>query len=304
MEELHETNGENLFSRGKVRDIYEMDDGEHLIIITTDRISAFDQVFPNPIPGKGIYLNRLTHFWLDFLKVKDHRVSMADVAEDEMADFLGMEEEIQDRMMVVRKAEPFPVEVVIRSRLTGSSWKEYEKNGTVCGQELPKGLTNGCKIPDGPILTPATKAQDGEHDENIAPQEAAKIIGAPWLVVVDMAFDIFTRASKYTEDRGIILADTKFEFGMVDGEVTLIDEVLTPDSSRFWQGELTGSPPFLTPKGMFLSGHGIQSYDKQYVRNWLTGKGWKDGEKLPEIPEDVVNKTIEKYRTLFSILTT
>lgn len=291
-EELYETNGENLFNRGKVRDVYEMSDGKHLIIITTDRISAYDCVFPNSIPGKGVYLNRLTNFWLDFLKVRNHRVSMSEVPEDELEDFLGMEEEIQDRMMVVRKAEPFPVEVVIRGYLAGSGWKEYQEKGTVCGQILPEGLREGEEIPDGPILTPATKAQEGEHDENIATEEAAEIVGAPWGVIVGMALDIYQRAAQFALMKGIIIADTKFEFGMVDGEVTLIDEVLTPDSSRFW------------PKDEYRVGETQKSYDKQFVRDWLTGTGWKDGEVLPNIPKLIVAATIDKYKTLSSILTT
>jgi phosphoribosylaminoimidazole-succinocarboxamide synthase len=285
VEELHETNGENLFNRGKVRDIYEMDDGEHLIIITTDRTSVFDQVFPNPIPGKGVYLNRLSNFWFDFLDVRDHRVSMSEVPEKELDDFLGMEEEVQDRLMVVRKAEPFPVEVVLRAYLVGSGWKEYEKNGTVCGHPLPDGLKEGDLIPDGPILTPATKAQEGEHDENISPKEAAEIVGAPWEVVVEMAFDIFNRAAKHCFLKGLILVDTKFEFGMVDGEVTLIDEVLTPDSSRYWSADRE------------------QQYDKQYVRDWLVSTGWKDGNKMPDLPDDVIEELQSKYKRLVAILT-
>lgn len=285
MEELHETNGENLFNRGKVRDIYEMDDGEHLIIITTDRTSAFDQVFPNPVPGKGVFLNRLSNFWFDFLDVRDHRVSMSEVPEKELDDFLGMEEEVQDRMMVVKKAEPFPVEVVLRAYLVGSGWKEYEQSGTVCGHPLPKGLAEGDFIPDGPILTPAKKAQDGEHDENISPKEAAEIVGAPWEVVVDMAFDIFNRAAKHVFAKGLIIVDTKFEFGMINGEVALIDEVLTPDSSRYWSGNMK------------------EQYDKQYIRDWLVGTGWKDGEDMPDIPDDVVEELQSRYKRLVAILT-
>lgn len=290
MDELHETNGENLFHRGKVRDIYEMDD-RHLIIITTDRISAYDNVFPNPIPGKGIYLNRLTNFWLDFLGVPNHRISMSEVPEKELDDFLGMEPEIQDRIMVVKKAEPFPVEVVIRGYLAGSAWKEYEKNGTINGVEYPKGLRQGDLIPEGPILTPTTKANAGEHDEPITPVEAEKLVGAAWPIIVDMSLDIYRRASDYAEDKGIIIADTKFEFGLADGELALIDEVLTPDSSRFW------------PADEYTIGEEQKSYDKQYIRDWLTSTGWKDDEDLPEIPNDVVENTIEKYRTLFSMLT-
>ena len=234
-----------------------MDDGEHLIIITTDRVSIYDQVFPNPIPGKGVFFNRLTNFWFDFLKVQDHRVSMSEMAEKELDDFLGMEEEVQDRMMLVRKAEPFPVSVVLKAYMDGNL------------------------IPDGPILIPVKK----DRNENITAPEAAVIIGAPWEVIVDMAFDIFNRAAKFTSNRGITLIDTKFEFGMVDGEVTLIDEVLTPDNSTF-----------------FIGPH--ESYGKQFIQDWLISTSWKYGEDLPEIPKNVVNKTIEKYRTLFSILTT
>lgn len=287
VEELHETNGENLFNRGKVRDIYKMGD-EHLIIVTTDRTSVFDQIFPNSIPGKGVYLNRLSNFWFDFLDVRDHRVSMSEVPERELDDFLGMEEEVQDRMMVVKKAEPFPVEVVLRAYLVGSGWKEYEQNGTVCNHPLPKGLAEGDLIPDGPILTPAKKAQEGEvycHDVNISPEEAADIVGAPWETVVDMSFDIFNRAAKHCFLKGLILVDTKFEFGMVDGEVTLIDEVLTPDSSRYWSAD----------KG--------QQYDKQYVRDWLVSTGWKVDDDMPEIPDEVITELQSRYKRLVAILT-
>lgn len=284
VEELHETNGESLFNRGKVRDIYEMGN-DHLIIITTDRTSVFDKTFPNSVPGKGVYLNRLSNFWFDFLDVCDHRVSMSEVPERELDDFLGMEEEVQDRMMVVKKAEPFPVEVVLRAYLVGSGWKEYEQKGTVCGHPLPKGLKEGDMIPDGPILTPATKAEEGEHDENISVKEAGEIVGAPWKVVVNMAFDIFNRAAKHCFLKGLILVDTKFEFGMVDGEVTLIDEALTPDSSRYWSADRK------------------EQYDKQYVRDWLTGTGWKDGDDMPEIPDEVIAELQARYKRLVAILT-
>lgn len=285
MEELNETNGENLFCRGKIRDVYEMDD-RHLIIVMTDRISAHDRVFPNPIPGKGVYLTRLTNFWLDFLHVKNHRVSMANVPEKELIDFLEMEEEIQDRMMVVRKAEPFPVEIVIRGYLVGPAWEEYEKYGTVGGLEVAEGLCEGTLIPEGPILTPV-----GENvkrpGEFLTPIEAVEIVGAAWPIIIDMAFGIYKSAANFASRKGVVIADAKFEFGLVDGEITLIGEVLTPDSSRFW------------PKGEFQ-----KSYDKGHIEKWLSLTDWeKGGESLPEIPKDIVEKTVEKYRTLSSILT-
>lgn len=276
VEELHKTNGESVFNHGKVRDIYKMDE-RHLIIITTDRTSAFGQVFPNPIPGKGVYLNRLSNFWFDFLKIKDHRVSMSEVPEKELDDFLGMEPEVQDRMMVVRKAEPFPVRIVLRSYLVGSTWEEYEVGR--CEQLLPEGLKKGDLIPDGPILVPVKKGV------RISVEAAAREVGAAWELIVDMALESFNRASKHVFLKGLLLLDAEFEFGMVDGEVTLINEVLSPDNSLY-------------------CGQAIDTSSDRYIDDWLIKTGWKDGDELPEIPDDVVSELESKYKRLVVALTT
>ena len=282
MKELYRTDGEDAFHKGNVREIYEIGD-EHLVIIATDRITLYGRKFPNPIPGKGVYLNRLSHFWLDFLRIKDHRASFSEISEVEMKDFWEMEEELQDRMMLVKKAEPFEVDVIVRGRLFGSAWEEYSKKGSVGGHHFPKGLKKGDVIPGGPILT----ARDRMYDKNITLGDAGDVVGAAWPVLRVMAFDIYKRAARHCEKKGIVLADTRLQFGMVNGEITLIDEVITPETSRFW---MKGSPLFY-------------SFDKQYLRDWIVGTDWKSEDDLPAIPEDVVEKTLLKYKTLYSLLT-
>ena len=275
-------------NRGKVRDIYEVDG--QLLIVASDRISAFDAILPTGIPFKGKVLTRLTLFWLDFLKgaVENHLVT-ADV--DKMGPKIKPYADIlRGRSMLVKKAKVFPVECVVRGYLAGSGWSSYQKNGTVCGIKLPAGLKESAKLPE-PIFTPSTKAETG-HDENISFQETVKIIGADAAETLRRnTLSVYTRCSDYARTRGIIICDTKFEWGLADGRVILIDEVLTPDSSRFWPAE------------GYASGRSQPSFDKQYVRDWLTTSGWNKEPPAPALPEDVVHKTSEKYLQACEILT-
>ena len=274
-------------NKGKVRDIYEI--GDRLLIVATDRISAFDSILPTGIPRKGRVLTALTLFWLDFFKnaVKNHLVT-ADVAEmgPELQPHAAV---LRGRSMLVKKAEVFPVECVARGYLAGSGWSSYQRDGTVCGIALPPGLTESDKLPE-PIFTPATKAESG-HDENISFKEMAGIVGEETATALrDKTLDLYTRARDYAAGRGVIICDTKFEWGVVDGEITLIDEVLTPDSSRFWPA-LGYAPVRSQP-----------SFDKQYVRDWLIESGWDREPPAPELPLDVVRKTSEKYVQAYEII--
>ncbi len=275
-------------SQGKVRDIYEVDD--KLLIVATDRISAFDSILPTGIPRKGEVLTALTLFWLDYLKdAAENHLITADV--EAMGDEVSRHADVlRGRSMLVRKAKVYPVECVARGYLAGSGWKEYSATGRVCGIELPKGLRESEKLPE-PIFTPATKATSG-HDENIPFEEACELIG-PGVgeKLRQGTLDLYSRASDYARERGIIISDTKFEWGEVDGRVTLIDEVLTPDSSRFWPAE--GYEP----------GHSQPSFDKQYVRDWLIDSGWDREPPAPPLPEEVARGTSEKYLQAYAILT-
>jgi phosphoribosylaminoimidazole-succinocarboxamide synthase len=265
--------------RGKVRDVYDL--GDRLIIVATDRISAFDWVLPTPIPDKGRILTELTCLWLKFLNVPNHLLSMA--IDDMPEPFRQQREALTGRAMLVRKTEVVPIECVVRGYLAGSGLKEYRKEGTVCGIALPSGLRESDRLPE-PIFTPATKAESG-HDENI-----------PFSVMVDhvgqsvadelrtRSIDIYMRASEYARQHGVIIADTKFEWGRLpSGEIILIDEVLTPDSSRFW------------PADRYEPGRSQPSYDKQFVRDWLESTTWDKNSPPPELPADVVAKTRDKY---------
>jgi phosphoribosylaminoimidazole-succinocarboxamide synthase len=273
--------------RGKVRDIYDL--GDRLLLVSTDRISAFDWVLPSGIPDKGRVLTQLSRFWFDRFDVPHHLLS-CDVNEfdlpagTDLAPLVG-------RSMLVRKSEVVPIECVVRGYLSGSGWKEYQERGTVCGIKLPAGLRESDKLPE-PIFTPATKADVGEHDENITFEEAARRVG-PELAeeLRKRSLDIYNRGADYARTRGIIIADTKFEFGQVDGELILIDEVLTPDSSRFW------------PADQYTPGQGQPSFDKQFVRDWLTKSGWDKNSAPPELPADVVARTRAKYIDAFERLT-
>lgn len=275
-------------ARGKVRDIYDL--GNQLLIAATDRLSAFDWVNPVGIPDKGKLLTQLSLFWFEQTKdiVKNHLISVN--VSDFPEDFQAAADQFEGRSMLVHKCKMFPVEFVIRGYLAGSGWKEYKQSGTVCGIQLPKGLLESSKL-DEPIFTPATKATDG-HDMNIPASEAAKIIGQDWLdKAVTAAKNVYLRAREIAESKGIILCDTKFEFGVLDGELVLADEVLTPDSSRFW------------PADQYKPGAAPPSYDKQYVRDWLETTGWDKNSPPPPLPDEVVAKTREKYVEAYRRLT-
>ena len=279
---VYETNlpGLKLIARGKVRDVYDL--GEQLLIVSTDRLSAFDCVLPTPIPDKGKVLNGLSRFWFAFLgeSPKNHLIT-TDV--DGMGKALAAHREIlAGRSMLVNKAKVFPIECVVRGYLMGSGWKEYQEKASVCGIALPRGLTNGSRL-EQPIFTPATKETSG-HDQNISFERACEIIGKSNAEQLrDLSISVYLRASAHALTREIIIADTKLEFGLVDGQVTLVDEVLTPDSSRFW------------PKAQWTPGKTQLSYDKQFVRDYLEGIGWNKLPPAPPLPDSVVQKTREKY---------
>ena len=276
-------------SRGKVRDIYDL--GDKLLIVATDRISAFDVVMANGIPYKGIILTQISRFWFDFLsgQVEHHLIS--DDVRSLPEPFCNYVERLAGRTMLVRKTEVLPIECVVRGYLAGSGWREYQDNGTICGQKLPSGLRQ-CEKLLRPVFTPATKAERGTHDENIGFQRCVDIIGKESAVYVrDKSIDIFNKASKYAESRGMILADTKFEWGTVDGKIILIDEVLTSDSSRFW------------PADKYEVGRDQESFDKQFVRNYLESINFDKSGPGVELPEDIVKKTSQKYIEAYERLT-
>ncbi|MBX9579300.1 MAG: phosphoribosylaminoimidazolesuccinocarboxamide synthase [Gemmataceae bacterium] len=273
--------------RGKVRDVYDL--GGELVIVATDRLSAFDWVMPTPIPGKGRILTAMTLFWLGRLGVPNHLLS-ADLA-DLPAAFRDRPEVFAGRSMLVRKTAVVPVECVARGYLAGSGWKEYRASQTVCGLPLPPGLAEAGRLPE-PIFTPATKAEEG-HDENIPFDRMAAAVGADTAAELrDRTLEVYRRAAGYAESRGIILADTKLEWGRLrSGELILIDEVLTPDSSRFW------------PQETYRPGASPPSFDKQFVRDWLETTGWDKASPPPELPPEVVEKTAAKYREALERLT-
>lgn len=273
-----------LFARGKVRDIYDL--GEHLLMVTTDRISAFDVVMDRPIPGKGIVLTGLSTFWFGLTRhiVPNHLVSV-DPA-DFPAEVRDYREQLEGRAMLVKKARRVDVECVVRGYLAGSAWAEYQEHGTVAGEPFPPGLLESQKLPR-PLFTPATKADTG-HDENISVARMAEMVGAELTSRLQgLSIGLYTFAEEHARRRGIIVADTKFEFGLLDGQVILIDEVLTPDSSRFWpaDGYQPGSPQ--------------PSFDKQYLRDYLVSVGWNKEPPPPPLPDQVVAMTAAKYREAF-----
>lgn len=271
-----------LFGRGKVRDVYAGPVGDRLLIVTTDRISAFDYILKTGIPDKGRVLTQMTLFWLEFLRdlVPNHYLSSS---------IEGLPPEMAGRSMWVKRCEMFPVECVVRGYLSGSGWKDYQKTGSVCGIPLPAGLRESDKLPE-PIFTPATKAESG-HDENISLDEAGKIIGmATAEKLRDLTLELYRKASAYALTKGIIIADTKLEFGTVDGVITLADEVLTPDSSRFWRADA------------YQPGRAQLSFDKQFVRDYLESIHWNKQPPAPALPEDVAAKTAEKYKEAYRIL--
>ena len=275
-------------SRGKVRDIY--DAGENLLMVATDRISAFDFILPDEIPFKGEVLNRISAFWFDKFAdiVPNHLVSIdpADFPEE----FAEYRDYLAGRAMLVKKAQTIPIECIVRGYLTGSGKKTYDENGTVCGIQLPEGLTEASKLPE-PLFTPSTKAEIGDHDENISFERCCEIVGEDIAAQIrDLSLKIYKAAAEYAATRGIIIADTKFEFGVIDGKVTLIAECLTPDSSRFW------------PAASYEEGKIQPSYDKQFVRKWLKAN-WDMTGETPHLPAEVIDGTSERYREAFQIIT-
>ena len=285
-----ETNlpGLKLLNRGKVRDIYDL--GDKLLIVATDRISAFDSVLGSGIPGKGKVLTTLSLFWFDYLKdITRHHLLTGDVSEMGPA-VAAQADQLAGRSMLATKTDVLPIECVVRGYLAGSGLKEYQRSQSVCGIALPAGLREADKLPE-PIFTPATKAESG-HDENISFERTIEIIGeARARVLRDRSIALYQKAAEYALGRGIIISDTKFEWGVAHGEVLLIDEALTPDSSRFW------------PADAYEPGHSQPSFDKQFVRDWLEASGWNKEPPAPALPHDVVAKTTEKYVEAYRLLT-
>jgi phosphoribosylaminoimidazole-succinocarboxamide synthase len=277
-----------LRARGKVRDIYEVDG--RLLLVTTDRISAFDYILPTGIPQKGEVLNRLSLFWFNFLRdtVDNHVITAA--VEEYPSELQPFADQLRGRSVLVKKAEMIQLECVARGYLSGSGWKEYKASGSVCDIRLPEGLQESSRLPE-PIFTPATKAETG-HDINISFQQACATFGADLVKQLrDLTLTIYNRAAEYAESKGILIADTKFEFGFIDGKLVLADEALTPDSSRFW------------PKDQYKPGGAQPSYDKQFVRDHLEAVHWNKQPPAPVLPEDVTERTSEKYREAYRLLT-
>ena len=285
MDALHESNLPSLkfLHRGKVRDLYEID-SEHLLIVQTDRLSAFDVILPTPIPGKGKVLTAVSNFWFNKLAhvIPNHLTAIPPesvvLTEAECA-------QVRGRAFVTKKLKPLPIEAIVRGYLVGSGWKDYQKSGAVCGIPLPPGLQEAQKLPQ-PLFTPSSKAAVGEHDENISFEAVQKLLGPAIAEQVKNAtLALYTEAANYALTRGIIIADTKFEFGMDGaGKLYLIDEAITPDSSRFW------------PADQYQVGSNPPSFDKQFVRDWLESSGWNKQPPAPQVPAEVLQKTAEKYR--------
>ena len=276
--------------RGKVRDIYEIDTNT-LLLVTTDRMSAFDVVMSSPIPYKGVVLNQLTLFWMDrFRHIIPNHILTADTKEYP-AKLAPYADELAGRSVLVKKAVPLPMECIVRGHITGSGWKEYKQSGSLCGIKLPAKLRESDKL-ETALFTPSTKAEAGTHDENITEAEGRKLLGDDaYDTVSRVSLAMFREACAYAETKGILIADTKFEFGMLDGEIILIDEVLTPDSSRFWP--LAGYEP----------GKAQPSFDKQYLRDWLLTRNWNMSPPPPELPDEVVRETAAKYFEAYRRLT-
>ncbi len=274
---------------GKVRDLYEIDD-KRMLMVATDRLSAFDVILAEPIPEKGKILTAISNFWFDKLKGLIPNHFTGDKVEDVVpADELPL---VEGRAVVAKRLKPVAVEAIVRGYIVGSGWKEYQKSGTVCGIQLPAGLKEAAKLPQ-PIFTPSTKAAVGDHDENISFEQCEAIIGKELAAQVrDVSIALYSAAVEYAATRGIIIADTKFEFGLDEnGTLTLMDEVLTPDSSRFW------------PADSYEEGNNPPSFDKQFVRDWLESTGWNKQPPAPAVPAEVVQKTADKYREALTRLT-
>jgi len=280
--------GLKLHSRGKVRDIYDL--GSALLFIATDRLSAFDVVLPTAIPHKGRVLTQMSLFWFDYFKESLPNHVLTDNVDEYPEEVRGFKEQLEGRSLLVRRAEVFPIECVVRGYLAGSGWKDYKQSGAVCGIGLGSGLSESDKLSE-PIFTPATKAATG-HDENISEETAADIVGRDAINRLrDLSIDIYNRAAAYARERGIIICDTKFEFGIVDGKITIVDEILTPDSSRFW------------PAAEYSPGKAQLSFDKQFVRDYLESVGWDKQPPAPELPPEVAEATGSKYIEAFRLLT-
>ncbi len=279
-----------LLSRGKVRDIYNVDE-KTLLIVTTDRMSAFDVIMNEPIPYKGVILNQITLFWMEkFKHIIPNHLLESDVNRFP-AELAPWKDELEGRSVLVRKASPLPVECIVRGYITGSGWKDYQATGSLCGYALPANLRESDKL-DPAIFTPSTKAELGQHDENISVAQAAQLLGEDLArQVEETSLAIYEAGRAYAAGRGIIVADTKFEFGMIDGKLHLIDEVLTPDSSRFW------------PADQYKPGQGQPSFDKQYLRDWLKKQPWNMQPPPPPLPEEVITATANKYKEAYEILT-
>ena len=278
-----------LIKRGKVRDIYDL--GDTLLMVMSDRISAFDVIMPNPVPGKGRVLTQISLFWFKAMQplIENHLVA-SDVA-DYPAECQPYAEDLFERSMVVRKAEPLPIECVVRGYISGSGWKSYQQSGDICGIKLSSGLKESDQLPE-PIFTPSTKEELGQHDINIDFDAAADMVGRDIAEKVrQISIDIYKKGAEIANEKGIIIADTKFEFGLIDGKLILIDEVLTPDSSRFW------------PKDTYAPGGPQKSYDKQYLRDYLLSIEWDKNPPAPNLPDDVIENTIQKYEEALAQLT-
>lgn len=276
------------FKKGKVRDVYATDN--KLLLIVTDRISAFDYVLHEPIPNKGIYLTQISKFWFDYFKdtIPSHMISV-DVSDfpDEVKNY---EDNLKGRSMLVKKAEVLPIECIVRGYLSGSAWKSYQKDGTVCGIKLPSGMRESDKF-DEPLFTPSTKAESG-HDINISFEEMKNMIGEHDAEKLkELSLKIYNEGAEYAREKGIIIADTKFEFGKIGDQIVLVDEILTPDSSRFW------------PADLYEPGKSQPSFDKQYVRDYLSGTGWDKNSSPPNLPEDVITETQKKYQDAYEKIT-
>lgn len=272
--------------QGKVRDVYDL--GEQLLIVSTDRISAFDWILPDGIPGKGIVLTQISKFWFDRLKVAHHLLSTEVPGDLELSD--AERSQLQGRSMITRKARVVPFECVVRGYLEGSGWREYQQTGAICGVRLPRGLKQCDRLPE-PIFTPATKAEEG-HDENVSFESMANALGRELASrLQDLSLDVYLQGAEWAAERGIIIADTKFEWGWAEDELLLIDEVLTPDSSRFW------------PAASYQPGGPQPSFDKQFVREWLMNSEWDRNSPPPALPPEVVQQTCLKYQRVYTLLT-
>lgn len=279
----------SLVRQGKVRDIF--DTGDALLMVTTDRLSAFDVVLPDIIPDKGKVLNQISVFWFKKMEriVKNHIITTH--TNDYPEEFKPYADALDKRSMLVKKAETLPVECIVRGYITGSGWSSYQKEGHVCGIKLPEGLKESDKLAE-PLFTPSTKAEVGDHDINISFEETVKLIGSEKAEKLkSLSLEIYKKGAEYALSKGIIIADTKFEFGILDGEIILIDEILTPDSSRFW------------PLNDYEPGRGQNSFDKQFVRDWLVNSGWDKTHPGPNLPQDVIDTASNTYKEIYTRLT-